>query len=108
MRVDRERLMGIFDGMEPSRRDIAEGLIDELAFLEAKLDEVRGMPFLLVNGKGEQKASPAARLYKDCLAQKSNIVRILLLMTRNDSDGEKESPLRAYLKSLGGMDSGAD
>ena len=73
-------------------------LIDEMIFLENQLDELRGLPKLLVNPKNpaQQKTTPAARLYKEYLQQYTNIIRILLRTTDTGSETE-ESPLRKWI-----------
>ena len=73
-------------------------LIKDAVFLEDQCDSLRQLPFVVVNKKNKsiQRATPAAKLYKECLAQYSNIVRILARATDDDS-GEEDSPLRKWM-----------
>lgn len=74
-------------------------LIDEIVYLEEQLDYLRGLPKIKVHPKDpmKQKATPAAKLYKEMLQQYTNIIRILLKATGTDMDDE-ESPLRKWVK----------
>ena len=76
-----------------------EPIIDEMVYLEGELERLRQLPKIVVHPKDptKQKATPAARMYRDALAQYSNIVRILKSATTNDGD-EETSPLREWLK----------
>ena len=96
----RDVLMSVFNEMDEPRRVIAERLIDEMVFLEERMAECRECAFIEVNSKGEQRQTPASKIYKDCLAQYSNNVRILLNMTGKQGEERKDSPLRAYFREL--------
>lgn len=95
----RQQLLTIFDKVENSK-DIILPLIDDVVFLEQRLDELRQLPFIRINDKDPrfQKATPAAKQYKELLQQYSNCIKILSGILRKDSP-EEESPLRAYLKA---------
>lgn len=95
--VDRaEQLRELFkdaDGV----RDIIDPLIDDVVFLEKRMAELRELPQLRISQKG-QRSTPAAKQYKECLQQYTNVIKVLTGILRKDS-GEDESPLRAYLNS---------
>lgn len=92
--------MEVFNEMDESRRTLAGKLIDEMVFLEDRMAECRQMAFIETNSKGEQRMTPAWKIYKDCLSQYSNNVRILLNMTGKQGEEKKDSPLRAYFREL--------
>lgn len=73
-------------------------LIDEVVYLEEQLDYLRSLPKIKVNPKNptQQKATPAAKMYKELLQQYSNIIKILLKATGADTDSE-DSPLRRWM-----------
>lgn len=79
----------------------AEQLIDEILFLEGKLKELKSMPFLAVNpkNKSQQKATPAAKLYKELLQQYNNSMKLLIRICGGFEDVEEDSPLRKWVKS---------
>lgn len=95
----RQQLLDIFAKVEDSR-DIILPLIDDVVFLEQRLDELRQMPFIWTNKKNPSlhRATPAAKQYKELLQQYNNCIKILSGILRKDSP-EEESPLRAYLKA---------
>lgn len=99
----REELLDII-GKEHLPQGI--GLIDELLFLEGRLAELRKLPHLRVNEEDaqKQKATPAARQYKDTLNQYNNTLRLLLKISGDIGETEEESPLRKWLKSREGSE----
>ena len=72
-------------------------LVNDMLDLEKQLDYLRTLPKIKVHPKDptKQKATPAAKLYKECLQQYTNIVRIMLRATGTDMDDE-DSPLRKW------------
>lgn len=82
----------------------AEKLVDEVVFLEKNLEELRLLPFIKINPKDptRQKATPAAKQYKELLQQYNNTMKLLLKISGDlNGDPEEESPLRSWLKSRG-------
>lgn len=73
-------------------------LIDEVVYLEEQLDYLRGLPKIKVHPTDptKQRATPAAKQYKELLQQYTNIIKILLKATGADVDDE-ESPLRKWM-----------
>lgn len=74
-------------------------LVDEMLFLEENLTEVKKLPFIKVHPQDptRQKATPAAKQYKELLQQYTNIIRLLIRATRTD-EADEESPLRKWMK----------
>ena len=72
-------------------------LVSDMVTLEEQLEYLRTLPKITVHPKDptKQKATPAAKLYKECLQQYTNILRILMRATGTDVDDE-ESPLRKW------------
>jgi hypothetical protein len=75
-------------------------LVYEMCHLEAQLDMLRELPKIKVNPKDptKQKATPAAKLYKEYLQQYTNVVKILIKATGTD-ESDEESPLRKWIKN---------
>ena len=79
-----------------------EQLVDEIVFIENQLYYLKKLPFLNVNLNNpmQQKATPAAKQYKELLQQYNNCLRLLYRITGDlGGDVEEESPLRKCLKS---------
>lgn len=72
-------------------------VVEEMIELESRLDEVKKLPFIRVHTMepSKQKATPAAKQYRELLQQYTSIVRILMRATGSDEYGE-ESPLRRW------------
>lgn len=75
-------------------------LVTEMVYLEGQLDALRALPKIKVHpdDPSRQKATPAAKLYKEFLQQYTIIVRILIRATGAD-EVEEESPLRKWFKN---------
>ena len=100
-RAERKKaLMDVFSGMDETRMKVVERLVDEMVFLEESMSECRELPMIEVNSKGEQRMTPAWKIYKDSFSQYSNSVRILLSMMGKEGEEKKDSPLRAYFREL--------
>lgn len=97
----RDELVRAFSDVDEGMLTVVEPLIDDVVFLEATLDGLRKLPFLRVNPRNpaDQKATPAARQYKEFLQQYNNCVKILTGIMRRDG-AEDESPLRAYINKM--------
>ena len=78
-------------------------LVDEMVYLEEQLAYLRGLPKLKVHPENPdlQKATPAAKLYREMLQQYTIAVRILMKATGR-GETEEESPLRRYLNEMDG------
>jgi hypothetical protein len=75
-------------------------LIDKMLFLEGELEKLERLPMIRVdeNNPERQKATPAAKLYKEFLQQYTNCVKVIAKAIGDDGT-EEESPLRKWVKS---------
>ena len=74
-------------------------LIDRLVFLENKLEELEQLPLLKVHPEKPeiQKATPAAKMYKEFLQQYTNILKVIVRGAGDENNAEL-SPLQAWVK----------
>ena len=74
-------------------------LIDDMLYLEEQLEYLKTLPMLKVHPKDKtkQKPTPAARLYREALANYTNIIR-LLLRAKGIDENDETSPLREWAK----------
>ena len=91
---------------------LLEPVIEEFIHLENELTRLRGLPFIRTNPKNpaQQKATPAARLYRELLQQYTNVLKILR-RAAGDEDDNEDSPLRAWAKTRleqGGADANTE
>lgn len=95
----KEELLQIFDQVEDTKGIILP-MIEDVVFLEEHLQELRKLPFIKVHPTYPeiQKATPAAKQYKEMLQQYNNCVKILTSILRKDAP-EEESPLRAFISA---------
>lgn len=79
-------------------RKFVETLVDEMLFVEGQLSKLRTLPFIKINPQNheQQKATPAAKQYKELLQQYTGIIRTLERGNRDYADNS-ESPLRKWV-----------
>ena len=75
-------------------------LIEKMLFLEGQLEGLEKLPMIKIHPEFPeiQKATPAAKLYKEFLQQYTNIIKVVS-HTIGDDNKEDDSPLRAWVKS---------
>lgn len=93
----REELLKL---VNDSNTNVVTPLIDKMLFLEDQLEKLEKLPMIKVHPENPeiQKATPAARQYREFLQQYTNIVKVVSHATGNDNT-EQDSPLRKWVKS---------
>lgn len=78
----------------------AAELVEEIVFIENNLSKLRKLPFISVNPRNlaQQKATPAAKQYKELLQQYTNCLKVLFRLT-GENEYDAESPLRAWARA---------
>ena len=97
----RTELLRIIKKAGPDNDLKACQLVDEIVFLEDQLKWLKSLPFIKVDEGNpmRQKATPAARQYKEFLQQYNNSLRLLFRLSGDlGGDTEEESPLRKWLR----------
>lgn len=81
MEKDKRRLEldSIFENIDESQKKLVDKLLDEVVFLEIRMEELKKMPFVKVHPEdpSRQKTTSAAKLYKECSQSYMNAIRIL-------------------------------
>lgn len=80
------------------KKENNNSLLEEKAFLETRLEELRKLPFIKVNPKNpvQQKTTPAGKQYKELLQQYINLIKALERLSENENE---ISPLREWLNN---------
>lgn len=78
----REELDNIFKDIDENKKKLINPLLDEIAFLEQRMDEAKKYPFIQVHPKDptKQRATTAAKLYKEHSQSYMNAIRMLYSM----------------------------
>lgn len=73
-------------------------LVNDMVYLEGQLEYLQTLPKIRIHpdDPSKQKATPAAKLYKELLQQYTNIVKVMLRATGSE-EIEEESPLRKWM-----------
>ena len=102
-RVD--ELRDIFKSLDENKQKIVSPLIEEAVFLEEQMKYLREYPLIKFHPKNHnlQKVTAAGKQYREYLQTYTNIIDKLCRMYGKD-DSEEESPLRAFLNGLKGVE----
>lgn len=94
---EKETLSDIFKDLDEKIKILITPVIDEIIFLQDKLSYLRTLPFLRVSEKNAsiQKATPAAKQYKEFLQQYTNCIRILASFVSHEEGKEDDQFLEA-------------
>lgn len=73
-------------------------LVNDMVYLEEQLEYLQTLPKIRIHpdDPSKQKATPAAKLYKELLQQYTNIVKVMLRATGSE-EIEEDSPLRKWM-----------
>lgn len=89
----RKQLDEIFADIDTNEKCLIENLLDEVAYLEVRMADLKKLPFISVHPQNPalQKTTAAAKQYKECSATYANMIRILLNALRKvESDAQDE------------------
>lgn len=100
----KDELLKLFSGVDKETMTIISPSIDEMIFLEEKLDEVRKKPFIKYHPTDptKQKILPAQRTYISLLQQYNIVVKNIHSMIGKETEDRGVSPLREYLEKMNG------
>ena len=82
--------------------ELVTSVIDDVVFLEGRLEELKQLPFIQVDPKNSmrQRSTPAAKQYKEFLQQYINCIKVIEAVIYRDKrlegDEAEESPLRKW------------
>ena len=97
----KEQLIALLQQADQNTSAAFIQLAEEICFLEKQLEELKKLPFLKVHQNNAllQKATPAAKQYKELLQQYTNCIKVLAAICRHDIT-KGDSPLRNWIKSF--------
>lgn len=80
-------------------QEIIYELVDDILFLENNLDNLKKYPFIRINPNNPelQKATPAAKQYKELLQQYTNCIKLFSSFCK-DGVNDQDSPLREWFR----------
>jgi hypothetical protein len=92
-------LQAIFQGIDDDVRTLIGPTVENVIYIEAEMERLAKLPKIQVHPKdpNRQRATPAAKLYKEFLQQHTNCIKLLSSVLGKNA-GEEESPLRQWLE----------
>lgn len=85
-------------------KELVNDVIDNIIFLEDKLEELKKLPFIQIDPKDSmrQRSTPASKQYKEFLQQYINCIKMIEYVIykdkKLDGDETEDSPLRKWFK----------
>lgn len=98
--VDREKeLCQIFGGIDGEIAALIRPTVEKVLYIEKRMSELESLPMIQVhpNDPTRQRATPAAKLYKEFLQQHTNCIKLLASVLIKNAP-EEVSPLRQWLE----------
>ena len=86
-------------------KELVSDVVDEVVFLEERLSELKKLPFIQIHptDSAVQRATPAAKQYKEFLQQYINCIKVIESVIYRDKrlegDEAEESPLRSWFNA---------
>ena len=95
----KEEILKYIKENRPNEVNLLSPLVDDVVFLEERLDELRKLPFIEVHpsDKTKQRPTHSAKQYKELLQQYNNCLKLIAVKVGGD-DSEEESPLRIFAR----------
>lgn len=92
----RKELDEIFRDVDDGERRLVSNLLDEVVYLENRMNELRAMPMIAIHPKNPslQKTTPAAKQYKECSQSYMNAIRILCSILHKVETSAQDELLR--------------
>ncbi len=97
-----EELRSILEKIEDDQKIVVRRLVDELIFIEERMDEVKKLPFIRFNPEKpeQQKPTVASKQYKELSQSYMNGIRILSSLLRKE-EGVEDDPVEKFLREYG-------
>lgn len=100
-------LRAIFQGIDDDMRALIGPTVENVLYIEAEMEKLAKLPKIQVHPSdpSRQRATPAAKLYKEFLQQHTNCIKLLTSILGKQSVDD-ESPLRQWLEERRKQDGG--
>lgn len=101
-----EELRALFKDADPGDRKVIWPLLDDVAFLEERLRELKRLPMIKVHKSNpeRQEATPAAKQYKEFMQSYVNAIKVLQRALAKEAAGSES----ALVKMLAEFDGDGD
>ncbi len=98
----KKRLKELNDFVGKDKVIFLHNLIDDIIYMEERLEELKKLPFIRVNPKNkeQQKKTESSKLYLSVMAQYTQDLKALSYMAGKSGEEEEISPLRLYMQRI--------
>lgn len=77
-----------------------KNLIDEIVFMEEKLESLKKYPFVKESTKKKPMKTEASKLYLSIMAQYTQDIKVLSYLAGKTNEDDEISPLRLYIQNM--------
>ena len=97
----REKWDEIFKDLDENKKSLINPLLDNIAFLEQRMEELKKLPFIQIHPKDptKQRSTTASKLYKECSQSYMNAIRTVYSMINGHE--VDEDPVEKFMKERG-------
>lgn len=94
-------LLGAFEKADPNNYILVKNTVDEMIFIEDKLEYLKTLPFIKVHKEKPelQKATPAAKQYKELMQNYLYMTKILVALI-NKINFEEDDAFSKFLQTV--------
>lgn len=98
----KKRLKELNDFVGNDKVIFLRNLIDDIVYMEERLEELKKLPFIKVNPKNkeQQKKTESSKLYLSLMAQYTQDIKALSYLAGKSGEEDEISPLRLYIQNL--------
>ena len=98
----KKRLKELNDFVGNDKVIFLRNLIDDIIYMEERLEELKKLPFIKVNPKNkeQQKKTESSKLYLSLMAQYTQDIKALSYLAGKSGEEDEISPLRLYIQNL--------
>lgn len=98
--IDKKDFEEVLKDLPIDKKQIADTILDDLIFIENNLIVLRTKPFIKYHPEFPtlSKSTPEAKLYKELVSQKNNLIRTLNNTLRSGLMPDEENPLESFNK----------
>ena len=100
--IDKKEFEEALKSLSEEKKALANSILDDLIYIEHNLCILRTKPFIKYHPTKPNlsKTTPEAKVYKDLLSQKNNLIRTLNNTLRNVTGEDDKDPMEEFNKKL--------
>lgn len=97
----KQELKELFNSLDEGIKKFINPMLDEAAFLEKRLSELREYPFITANPNNinQQRTTPAGKQYKELMQSYTGIIKTLCPLLQKTGNDDTD-PVAEFMKGM--------